>query len=299
MDWIPGQARNDGERIVMLVQAHTQQQLDQLIKQPSHGILIAGPDGSGKTYVALHVASKLLGIDAAKLQNHPYFKLVAPANNSLSIEQIRDLQKFLQLKTPGQAGIRRAVIIKHAHLMTNEAQNALLKSLEEPPADTVIILTAPATKQLKDTIYSRVQQVTVLPITKDQAHAFFKDSFSTSQIDKAFMMSGGHAGLLHALLHNEDHPLVTEIKRAKEILAAPVYARLIRVDELAKQKESLPTFLQACKLICTTALEQAAGKGSAGAKRWHHSLDAVYQAEAALPRSPNTKLLLTDLFLSL
>jgi replication-associated recombination protein RarA len=284
---------------MMLVQAHTRQQLDRLLGRPTHGILLCGPDGSGKTFIARQLASSLLGTEPEKLDSHPYFKLIAPANTSLSIDQIREAQKFLQLKTPGRNGIRRVIVIKHAHLMTTEAQNALLKSLEEPPADTVLILTAPATKQLKDTIYSRVQQVTVLPVTKDQARDYFKDSFGSDQLDKAFMMSGGLIGLLHALLRNEDHSLVNEIKRAKEILAAPAYSRLIRVDELAKQKESLPSFLQACKLICTTALEQAAQKGTAQTKRWHHSLDAVYQAEAALPRNPNTKLLLTDLFLNL
>jgi DNA polymerase III subunit delta' len=286
---------------MILLGPHTKQQLDGLLKHPTHGVLLSGPDGSGKAHMAHYISGELLGLDSPeKLGNHPYFKLVSPANGSLGIDQIRDIQKFLQLKTPGAEGIRRIVIVEHAHLMTNEAQNALLKSLEEPPADTVIILTAPATKQLKETIYSRVQQVGVLPVDLEQAMEYFQGTFSQPLIEKAFMMSGGHAGLLHALLHDEDHVLASEIKRAKEIFAATTYERLTRIDELTKQKELLPVFLQACKLICTTALQQSAQKEQGlQAKRWHRSLAVIYQAEAALPRNPNIKLLLTDLLLNL
>jgi len=268
---------------------------------PTHGVLLSGPEGSGKAHTARYLASKLLGLNGVeKLATHPYFKEVSPVNGSLGIDHIRDLQKFLQLKTPGPKGIRRVILVENAHLMTTEAQNALLKSLEEPPEDTVIILTAPATQKLKETIYSRVQQITILPVPKQQALDSLKGDFSEADITKAFMMSSGHAGLLLALLQDTDHQLAQEILRAKEIIGSPRYERLIRIDELAKQKEQLPLFLQACKLICSTALHQAAQKQAAPQlKRWHSTLTALYQAEAALPHNPNAKLLLTDLMLSL
>lgn len=285
---------------MILLQPHTKQQLARLVEHPSHGVLLSGPEGSGKAYAARYVASQLLKLESLeKLDTHPYLRHIAPAENSLGIDHIRNLQKFLQLKTPGREGVRRVVIIENAHLMTNEAQNALLKALEEPPADTVIILTAPATQRLKQTIYSRIQQITILPASKNQTIGHLKNDFSEAAITKAFMMSGGHAGLLHALLQDQDHRLAQEILRAKEILGATRYERLTRVDELAKQKELLPVFLQACKLICSTALHQAAQKDSPQTKRWHSTLNTLYQTEAALPHNPNPKLLLTALFLAL
>ena len=184
--------------------------------------------------------------------------------------------------------------------MTNEAQNALLKALEEPPADTVIILTAPRTLQLRETIYSRVQQIPIFAITKDQAMSQFGREFDKAHIEKAFAMSGGLAGLLSALLNDEDHSLIIQIQAAKEILSATPFDRLLKVDELSKQKDQLPAFLQACKLICSTALQQAAAKDDKRqVEQWHKRLGAIYQAEAALPHNPNIKLLMTDLFLSL
>ncbi len=285
----------------MLVAAYTQTLIDRIMTRSVHGIVLTGRSGAGKGHAARLIAQQKLGLSSAhELEIHPYLKIITPENNSIGIEQIRDLQRFLQLKTIGTHAIQRVAILEDAHTMTNEAQNALLKSLEEPPADTVILLTAPATRQLKETIYSRIQRLPILPITKAQALEYFSADFGASTIEKAFAISGGRAGLLYALLHTEAHPLITEIQRAKEILAGDTFTRLARVDELSKQREAIPLFLQACKLIASTALHQAAAKTSPSAiKRWHHTLKTIYDAEAALPRNPNSKLLLTDLFLHL
>ncbi len=76
---------------------------------------------------------------------------------SISIDQIRDLQHQLSLKP--YAADHKIGILPEAQRMTVEAQNALLKTLEEPPAHSVLILTAPSTKQLLPTIVSRCQIV--------------------------------------------------------------------------------------------------------------------------------------------
>lgn len=278
---------------------HTKKLFDIVVSRPVHGILLSGPEGSGKFYAAQHLAAKILDINFDKFTSYPYVKIISPEKNTVSIEQIRELQKFLQLKTTGTATIRRIAIIQDAHTMTTEAQNALLKSLEEPPADTVIILTSPDTLQLKETIYSRVQKVPVLPPGKPELFAAFADESDEATMTKAYMMSGGYAGLFAALLRDESHQLATAIQQAKAILTAPVYERLLRVDELSRHKDGLPMLLQAIRIIATTALEQAAAKNNiAHAKKWHITLTSCYKAEASLAHNPNGKLLLSDLFLS-
>lgn len=284
----------------MILQPHTKKQIEGLLEHPTHGVLLSGPEGTGKAFVARYVASKLLGVSPEKLDSQPYFKTILPEKGSMGIDQIRELLKFLQLKTPGTDGIRRVVVLENAHLMTNEAQNALLKALEEPPADTVIILTAPATRNIKETIYSRIQRIEILPVGKEPAMEYFRGKFTDAELIKAYAMSDGHIGLMHALLNDEEHQLATEIIRAKAILAASRYERLAKADEIAKQKDSLPIFLQACKLIISTALAQSAQRqDQAKARHWHRALSAVYSAEAALPHNPNSKLLVTDLMLNL
>lgn len=279
---------------------HTKEQLELCIKYPVHGLLLSGPEGAGKAYAARYIASELLHTLQDKLDSHPYFRMVAPEKGSLGINQIREFQKFLQLTTPGREGIRRVVVLENAHFMTIEAQNALLKSLEEPPADTVIILTAPVNQTIKDTVYSRVRRLFILPIDMQQALKYFDKTYERTAVERAFLLSGGRAGLMRALLDDEDHQLATEIKRAKQLLAATRYERLSRIDELTKEKEQLPIFLQACKLICSTALHQSAQKqAKEQTKRWHDVLSSIHEAEAALPSNPNPKLLLTDLMLNL
>jgi hypothetical protein len=286
---------------MILLAEHTKILLDKTAKSSAHALLFAGPEGAGKAYAARYFAARKLGLaNIDDLDKHPYVRIISPENNTISIEHIRNLQQFLRLKTPGSSPTRRIAIIEDAHYMTNEAQNALLKALEEPPADTMLILTAPQTLQLRETIYSRVQQIPILTITKDQAFAQFGDQFDQTHIEKIYTMSGGLAGLLFALLQDEEHNLVTQIQSAKEVLSAPIFNRLLKIDELSKQKEQLSTFFQACKLICSTALQQAATKGGKRqVEQWHKRLVAVHEAEAALPHNPNIKLLLTNLFLAL
>ncbi len=285
----------------MLAQAHTAEAMRRCLGRSVHAILLSGPMGAGKGYLARSLARQKLGLATEhELETYPYLQTLQPENNTISIEQIRNLQRFLQLKTLGKPDIRRVAIIEDAHLMTAEAQNALLKSLEEPPADTLIILTAPATLQLKQTIYSRVQQIPVLPISEQQALEHFGKSFEKPAIEKAYLISSGYVGLLAALLQAKDHALLAEIQHAKQLLADPLFDRLAKADEISKQKEALPLLLQACKLVASTALHQAAAKANQKqVKHWHHSLQAIYHAEAALPRNPNTKLLITDLLLNL
>ena len=80
---------------------------------------------------------------------------------SHGIESIREIIHYLTLQTAG-TNENRGVIINDAHLMTEPAQNAFLKTLEEPPKDTIIILTAPREELLLPTILSRCVLISTL-----------------------------------------------------------------------------------------------------------------------------------------
>jgi len=117
-----------------------------------HSFLVIGGNKEKRWQFALKIAQENLG--ETQVLSHPDFFLITGIN-SIGIEQIRDLEKKLTLK-PYKAKIKIAVI-NEAEKLTHPAQNALLKTLEEPPANSLIILTAAKKDLLLPTIVSRCQ----------------------------------------------------------------------------------------------------------------------------------------------
>lgn len=280
----------------LLIHPITKLQLDSVINDTPHAVMLTGGISSGKRTLAYYIARVILG---SPVESHPYFTDITPDKNSITIDQIREVKKFTRLKTTGNGNIRRIVLITEAHLMTTEAQNALLKLLEEPPSDTMILLTAVGDQSLKPTIYSRVQRVSVRPIHYDQAIAFAGTHNKADQAERAYALSMGDAGLFIALLHDDDtHPLSRAIQEAKSLLMASMYERLTRIDALIKDKEAVAHMLIAVKRIASAALKTAIEKQDLKLeKRWLATLNTVYECEKYAYTNANNKLLLTDLFL--
>lgn len=287
----------------LLIHPTTANNLERLIGSQHHGILLAGPEGAGKASLALYLLQQRLELTSVEeLIKHPYFLKIEPVKGTISIDDIRKLQSFMQLKTTGKKPFRRAVLIADAHTMTIEAQNALLKSLEEPPSDTVMVLTTSNILDLIPTVRSRVQQVDVIPPEKAEIFKYFASkNLKAEDVEKAYALSNGYIGLLTAILdENEEHLLLNQVNEAKKFISLPAYERLSQVDSLTKQKEDLGLFLQSCRLVCNAALSLALQKADQNLiHKCTHSLETIYKSEAALTHNPNTKLLLTYLALNL
>lgn len=112
-------------------------------------ILITGSSEKNR----IHKVEEVIGKKISKLENNPDFLLLEVAETSIGIEEVRNLQRYISLK-PYQEDIKIS-FIKEAQNLTIEAQNALLKTLEEPPSTVQIILTAPDSSLLIPTIISR------------------------------------------------------------------------------------------------------------------------------------------------
>lgn len=286
----------------LILHAATQSQTEQFMQNPAHAVLLAGPNGIGKASLANHITATLLHLEQEKLATYPHFLRIEPDGASISIERIRELQKFLQLKTIGNQPLRRALIIEHADALTTEAQNAYLKLLEEPPADTLMVLTVNSQRALLPTILSRVQTITVHPPTEAQLQPLMKTSGKDeTSLRQAFFLSNGLPGLLTALLNeDEEHPLLTSVATAKEILQKPPFERLSLVEGLSKQKESATAVLDALERIAAAGVDGAALKQDNNRlKQWHVIRRQTVAARRALSRSANTKLTLSNLFLHL
>ncbi len=263
--------------------------------------MLKGDIGAGKKHTAQWVTKELLNLQSIeKVQSHQYVRLISPEKSVVSIAQVRDVKQFMSLKTTGKTRLRRVVCIFDAHLMTVEAQNALLKILEEPPDDSVIVLTVNDDRSLKETIYSRVQKITVLPVSlKDSADYF--EGFSSSEVDKFHALSTGYVGLMSNLLTKKtDHPMIEAINTAKKIVTSTTYERLLVVDALSKNKQELEHVLFAIKRIASVGMRNASLQSNElAANKWRSILSSTLQTEANLRSNPNSKLALTNLFLQM
>ena len=286
----------------LLLHPKTAERIAAVLSHPPQGLLITGEAGSGKDTMARSLAAGILELKPEKLASYPYLHVLDPAENVITIEAIRDLQQFLKLKVPTKgSGINRIVIIARAERMRSEAQNALLKTLEEPPAGTCIILTAASSEQLLSTITSRCQELAILPVGKTQAEEYFSQrGIPAAKLAGNYALSMGQAGLLNALLTDSAHPLKEQVELAKSLLGQPASKRLLQVDFLSKDKDGIRGLLNALRRIAHAGLNTAGSRGNvASIKQWHEREAAVLQTREDFERNANAKLLLTNLFLNL
>ncbi|MFC1704393.1 DNA polymerase III subunit delta', partial [Candidatus Omnitrophota bacterium] len=154
-----------------------------------HAYLFIGPDGVGKSETAKFF-TKLLNCDSAQASpcnqclsckkienyNHPDINWIEKdAAGSIKIEAMRTLEKEIYFKP--YEGKRRIFIIQEAHTLTEEAANCLLKTLEEPPGNNILILTTISLELIFKTIASRCQKIFFSTLRIDTLKDILKNNY--------------------------------------------------------------------------------------------------------------------------
>jgi DNA polymerase-3 subunit gamma/tau len=177
-------------------QDHITQTLERAIKSGriSHAYLFTGPRGVGKTSIARILAHEVNGLPYSDESIHMDIIEIDAASNR-RIDEIRDLRDKVHI-APTSAKYK-VYIIDEVHMLTKEAFNALLKTLEEPPAHVIFILATTEAHKLPETIVSRTQRFSFKPIGSGEARDHLREIAAKEGIeidDEALELLAEHGG---------------------------------------------------------------------------------------------------------
>lgn len=179
-----------------------------------HSYLFSGIEGIGKKLFAIEFAKKILCIEQNdeqenclsclkfKSSNHPDFMILEPENNVIKIEQIRNMQEKISEKPI--VSKKKVYIIVDSDCMTKEAQNCLLKTLEEPPEYATIILTTANESKLLNTIKSRCIKVKFNGLLENEINQYLKQNEIVVNEENYIKISQGSIGKLLDIKEDED-----------------------------------------------------------------------------------------------
>jgi DNA polymerase-3 subunit delta' len=261
----------------------------------AHAYIFAGPSFVGKRTLAFKFAQILLESKTKDIENyfHPDF-LEVSGDEGIKIEQIRDLIYKLSLK-PYQSKYRVA-IIDNAENMTIEAQNSLLKILEEPKAYTIIILITSNSNKLLRTIASRAQKINFGLVDAVNYEHLIPDKISESARNLVLTVASGRPGLALGIASNEElvEKLVTTNEKYQTMRSSDLVEKLKLAYELADYETTdLKQVLDFWQIKFEQELTVKPEPKIA------HNISSLINARKYLDQNVNSKLLLTNLMLNL
>ncbi len=288
----------------------------------AHAFLFKGPAGVGKKLFAAAMAQaincKVSGpmngcgecksCRKYKSGNHPDYIVESPDKGAIKIGRVREVCRSLSY--PPYESEKRIVVMEDVHTMRQEAANSLLKTLEEPPEDNVIILTAEASRSVLTTISSRCQIIPFFPLTQKETVDILSSKDHGLDIEHASILarlaegSPGQALLLHKT------EMVETWQKVTHVLADPQYKEdrhagliLQLADQMADLKENVLPMLGLLRiwlrdLLVSMTIEQNGDTGGGLRKRQKDmsvekifaKIKAIDRAEEQLARNCNRSL---------
>lgn len=254
----------------------------------AHAYLFIGQEGVGKTAVALGLIGA--GSDfqqVSRLEDEKTGKL----KTAISVDQIRELRDRLSLTS--FSGETKAAFIEEADRLSDGAANALLKTLEEPRGDTVIVLRAETLESVSQTIASRCQTLRFCPVPAATiASALVRRGVDKSEAAELAAASRGRPGVALRLLTDRAYRAERDTAAAsfETVMASALPKRLGIIAELLPKSEEDKR--RSVEKILDVWEEAAREKLLAGDRRFVAILDRLRESREAVGRNVSPQLAL-------
>lgn len=270
----------------------------------SQSYIFSGPEGVGKFLVAKKFARDINGDKEMAIEED--LIILRPEEDEtkgivkkrdIKIESIRELQHKLSITTSGRR--KKIAIIDEADRLTVSSQNALLKTLEEPPQNSVIILIVKDKAHLLPTIISRCQNIIFGILSNEEMMEIILAD--NSQKEEIIFFSCGRPGWARHFIEDETafFEKKENLKNFKALLLADVNDRFIQAENLSK---NLPKLIEMMDLWITILREIIFGNRfgiSIGKEKALELISKIEKSQSALRETnANARLVLENLLLN-
>ena len=224
------------------------------LNKASHSYIFWGTEGIGKKLIAKEFAKKILCLQNYDYDcncksciefdsnNNPDFQLIEAIDGKIKIEQIREMQKKVAEKPI--ISNRKVYIIEDSDTMTKEAQNCLLKTLEEPPEYITIILICSNEDNLLSTIKSRCTRIHFEPLNKNEIKQYLEKAIPNEQISEN-IISLAQGSIGKAIKLNEKKDIYENIEKILINMRNKDLIEIVQMSEgIYKSKEEINSILE-------------------------------------------------------
>lgn len=170
--------------------------------------------------------------------NH-YYRIQIPRANFIKISSIRDIKKFLSFSYDDLK--YRVILVSQAHLMNEEAQNALLKNLEEPPEGVIFILCTSSPEKLRETIRSRCWTIHFQPFDDNHLQDLLINKFDLKSgiAEEVVPFAGGSTQIAISLIENDFEDLLEKtIKILRYSFGKKYHSALLEFEEMLSESDT-------------------------------------------------------------
>lgn len=228
--------------------------LENIVKSGNvaHSYMFTGKSGIGKLLFAKEFAQKILNSNHS-LENNPDFTIIQSDENKIKINQIREITKKV-IEKPILSD-KKVFIINNGELMTKEAQNALLKTLEEPPHYITIILITIDKNLFLPTIKSRCIEIAFNKLKNNEIIKIIKEKYNQELESTVIRMADG--SIEKALMLKDNNCNYSEIEKIfLNLNTINIIDAMNYKEKIFKEKENVYEILEYINLIFANKIKE-------------------------------------------